>query len=440
MSNMTPVSKQHLSRSPGPSNRTHHIRTDSDDYQKPYFQGNVGNVNSNLGYYDNNLYVEKTRTLGGRSPVRGLNSETEKIGHGGLRHSYNNQGNDYQLKTGTYTTASTLSSMTHRNNLSMLEKSFDGMGIKSTGGLYGNYYENEYTQQSESTINLEDLMILEERLVEVIYDVTNGVNMTNQCFEWWNFFFNCSLCGKFKEYFKDEKHKQIISDFENLELLSVIICYHISFTPKTLLAVGHLMRSILEVAHRNYLVLCDYIISRVSAESLTNVWVIRLRNLLNQKLQVKFRKGQHITEIMGGNDSIYDYLRIVLKNSPEDDVNDTLIAYFKNITKINTNILNDFYRQKVLRVANKNASVIASVVLESGEMQEVMPFPYIKKETKKEYSLVLDLDETLIHFKADDEEAKGTLRLRPGLFDFLDNVCKHYELIIFTASTQDVSI
>jgi hypothetical protein len=388
---------------------------------------------------------EYNRTRNERSPVKGLSTtSTENFGHqiGKNMHSHNDsfgKGLNTSLSKDFSTlSTSTLSSMTHRQNMSFLEKNFENMSVNRNSSLYGSFYENDYVNQESSTINLEDLMILEEKLVDIITDLNSHLKMTNQCFEWWNYFFNCSLCGKFQEYFKDEKQKQIIKDFENLELLSVIICYDISFTPKLLENISHLIKSILEVAHRNYLILCDYIVSKVSSDSLSNIWVIRLRNLLNLKLPFKFKKGQHIGEIMGGNDTMYDYIRIVLKNSPENEVNDTLVAFFKNITKINTSVLNDFYRQKVLRVANKNASVIASVVLESGDKQEAMPYPYIKKEPKKEFTLVLDLDETLIHFKADDDESKGILRLRPGLYDFLESMKQHYEMVIFTASTQEV--
>lgn len=53
-------------------------------------------------------------------------------------------------------------------------------------------------------------------------------------------------------------------------------------------------------------------------------------------------------------------------------------------------------------------------------------------------TLVLDLDETLISFKMDDNNDKGLLRMRPGLIEFLEKLKqKNMELVIFTAATQD---
>jgi len=63
----------------------------------------------------------------------------------------------------------------------------------------------------------------------------------------------------------------------------------------------------------------------------------------------------------------------------------------------------------------------------------------MKFSPKKSYTLVLDLDETLIHFRLDKyNENKGVLRIRPGLYEFLKELYVYFELVIFTASTQDV--
>ncbi len=71
-------------------------------------------------------------------------------------------------------------------------------------------------------------------------------------------------------------------------------------------------------------------------------------------------------------------------------------------------------------------------------MFNTLPAPYVRTKNNKEFSLVLDLDETLVHFKEKmDGEGNGVLRIRPGINEFLDKVGKYYELIIFTTATQD---
>lgn len=51
-----------------------------------------------------------------------------------------------------------------------------------------------------------------------------------------------------------------------------------------------------------------------------------------------------------------------------------------------------------------------------------------------EYTLVLDLDETLIHCKR--TEAKGKILLRPHVKEFLNEMAKFYEIVIFTAADK----
>jgi CTD small phosphatase-like protein 2 len=49
---------------------------------------------------------------------------------------------------------------------------------------------------------------------------------------------------------------------------------------------------------------------------------------------------------------------------------------------------------------------------------------------------VLDLDETLVHYV--EEEDSAYILVRPGAERFIEETSKYYELVIFTAATQDV--
>ena len=52
------------------------------------------------------------------------------------------------------------------------------------------------------------------------------------------------------------------------------------------------------------------------------------------------------------------------------------------------------------------------------------------------YTLVLDLDETLIHYDEDDEA--GAFYIRPGALSFLQELSFFYEIVVFTAAMPDV--
>ena len=51
---------------------------------------------------------------------------------------------------------------------------------------------------------------------------------------------------------------------------------------------------------------------------------------------------------------------------------------------------------------------------------------------------MLDLDETLIHFKVNPKNnSSGILQFRPFISEFLSNIKNYYELIVFTAATKE---
>ena len=64
--------------------------------------------------------------------------------------------------------------------------------------------------------------------------------------------------------------------------------------------------------------------------------------------------------------------------------------------------------------------------------------PYLPpKSTKKAYTLVLDLDETLMHYSEDQEDEEPLYFIRPGLHSFLETLSAFYEIVVFTAAQSD---
>ena len=57
--------------------------------------------------------------------------------------------------------------------------------------------------------------------------------------------------------------------------------------------------------------------------------------------------------------------------------------------------------------------------------------PSVDDDELRKYTLVLDLDETLVHFNPQ----RRLYHVRPGCFQFLEELSKHYEIVVFTAAT-----
>lgn len=81
--------------------------------------------------------------------------------------------------------------------------------------------------------------------------------------------------------------------------------------------------------------------------------------------------------------------------------------------------------------------------------------PPKSKHNQNKKTLVLDLDETLVHssFKPfsipsdiilkiefENKIHEINVLIRPGVEEFLERMAKHYELVIFTASLSKVSL
>lgn len=62
--------------------------------------------------------------------------------------------------------------------------------------------------------------------------------------------------------------------------------------------------------------------------------------------------------------------------------------------------------------------------------------PFLPKQNKPGYTLVLDLDETLVHFFY--TPSGGTFLVRPHAMQFLKSLSQLYEIVIFTAAMKDV--
>jgi hypothetical protein len=60
---------------------------------------------------------------------------------------------------------------------------------------------------------------------------------------------------------------------------------------------------------------------------------------------------------------------------------------------------------------------------------------FLPPGASKKYTLVLDLDETLVHFK--NENGKAKFLIRPYTYTFLKNLSFHFEIIIFTAAQKE---
>ena len=75
----------------------------------------------------------------------------------------------------------------------------------------------------------------EEKLSAVISCIMNGITCEEECFDWFNSYFNTALSNYIEKYFIKEEYIKVIRVAVNLNVFSLMLCYDISYNQEFLL-------------------------------------------------------------------------------------------------------------------------------------------------------------------------------------------------------------
>ena len=125
------------------------------------------------------------------------------------------------------------------------------------------------------------------------------------------------------------------------------------------------------------------------------------------------------TEILSG--LLKDICKHFRQYSKQSDLSSSIFSILKIVNKVNY--------PTVREVINQALSLSEPILIPPEE-------PFLPQVPSGTYTLVLDLDETLVHFVQNKDE--GAVYIRPGCDEFLKLVSQWFELVVFTAGLQDV--
>ena len=122
----------------------------------------------------------------------------------------------------------------------------------------------------------------------------------------------------------------------------------------------------------------------------------------------------------------------------ENDIN------YNNVIFNNNNMNNNNFNYNIIEGQNEpnyqepedDEQFLDEIILSYKKNKEIPPF--LKYKNKKKYTLVLDLEDTLISVKLLDN-GKILIRPRPGLIPFLSAVKQYYEIISFSKLSKNYS-
>ena len=416
-------------------------------------RNNTVNINVNfISNPKNNDIINKRITTNSNTNHLKLNEENNNINYPNLRNSINithikspklknyNKENYYPLRNQSYR---------NRNNLIKTSKT----------SIYDKNSENFEEKNKIDVIQIEDLLILEGKFCHLINCLKYDNPLPKMCAEWWNFYTYSSYFGKFPKLFPKIMKRNILSDYQIahnsilIELLSIIITYEI-LTEKYLVKrlINNLMEIINEI-HLNFLIECDYILSKISNKSFNNLWIKKLRNVISSKKNFITNNNNHLNLLHQRNNliqnKIEDLINICSNFISENDNNNididlnTLSYFNNNIKNLPLMELNKYFNYVISKESLKMSKAFSysikrnNIISRKRYTDNLIIVPYLPKiQDKNKYTLVLDLDETLISFRI-NEYNNTELKLRPGLFNFLRKVKSRYELIVFTAGMKE---
>ena len=342
-------------------------------------------------------------------------------------------------------------------------------------------------------IDINVLYSLENKLKKILDKIANFEDCDNECYDYINYYFNNNLYDEFLKLFKNSHNKVNAYNQMKIELICIFLSYDISksiyFNQTSLL-----LKTIFEIIYSNFLVIIYYILDQNNNFNNDEIY-IKLTNTIKNNLKIKLNNDDmnefNILQIINNNSkNIINYYKIILDNIYsryyiEDDENLKFPQCIKNIDRkridetkllniksifflssyrlINTynfkdlfNFFNIFLIKEKIDINNNDIDNNYNIFSLSGKQKYKNSFKNLKINyflppinEKYKYTLVLDLDETLIYLKNKNMIIgkeniinnpyfnDSILILRPGLIDFLKKMKQIYELILFSSGTLD---
>ena len=296
---------------------------------------------------------------------------------------------------------------------------------------------NKNNEEKNIIFNIEEILMMEEKLSSLINCLRDCNPCSEECFECLNFYFTTKLSKNLNTYFKNKNYLILIKRAINLKLFSFILCYDISLNENLFHQYIVSLDELFGYIHNILILLSKYFCNKI-IESNDNIWVKKLQNLIDNYDPEKKPSNIIFEEIDNLCFKLTDNLfPFILQKYNHEKV----IEIYNELNTLTQTDLYRLFRDNIFINMNINGSIIASSSYfekNKNNFNYTPQIPYLVNASNKKYTLVLDLDETLIHFKVNPNNSNsGILQFRPYISEFLSNIKDFYELVVFTAATKD---
>ena len=335
--------------------------------------------------------------------------------------------------------------------------------------------KNLKTNYNDKILSINDLyyiLIFEEKIKDIFNLLLqeNFNYISNYCFDSINFFCGYSVNKFIQNVLYNKIDLKRLSISNNYTIFAIIVFYELSFNENNFKNVQIIIKEIVKLIYSNIILVIkqsNNILKYLEKEGQNNVSELYdiINNILNKYINNKelyINDNEYVYLNQNSNNNIISYeekiyynLNFIIRNIHTimgNIRNNQNYEQFLNLLDIINNISNEeinlFFRTKILRVNIFNSSLLSSIVLENNYpnsnqnkiLKKRVISPYITNINKKKYTLILSLDDTIVHFKANTYiNNKGIVQIRPGLLEFLENIKNNYEIIVFSSGNQKYS-
>ena len=175
----------------------------------------------------------------------------------------------------------------------------------------------------------------------------------------------------------------------------------------------------------------DSYIEEYNNNKINNKEMMSLEECCDKLIKLIFKNFKEYSPLKKATEQL---LNIAKKESLEKliyIINETILYCFNHKQK------SSFYLLDQKFTGNRNKNFHKSNQLSGKELNKSISTPstpFIRSEMKKNFCLVLDIDETIVHSL--NLPFGNYFLLRPGVINFLEEISKLYEIIIFTSSPK----
>ena len=442
-----------------------------------------------------NIFIDRNSTpsdkkLSFNNNINGINTieQTRKsVGN----HSFINDENNISLISNNIINNNTFNATFNFYNFNDNNNNNDNSPIKSFG--ISSYDLSTLKNNNSFIFDIKVLYLLESKLKNILDKIINYQDCENECYNYIKYYFNNRIYDEFLKFFKNNHNKSNALNQIKIELICLFLCYDISIG-RSFNQTAILLKTILEIIYSNNLVMISFILSQ-NKNICINEKANNLKQIIKNNLKIKLIKEDmneyNILKIITNNSkNLLNYYKIIIdniynryyidndenlkfpqclkkinnfnKNNQYKLMNIISIFFFDSYRLINNYNFNDLFNFFNIFISkennnqynnNSNNTINYSIGGKNSSTNDLKvvnrPSYFLPPINKKyKYTLILDLDETLIYLKnkinisnndkfLNNPFSSSILILRPGLIDFLKKMKQIYELIIFSSGTLD---